>query len=158
MRDIRSDTLPDIFAVVGVELRVGSKSECAATDDNTLVSLLFSSTAREVGRVASSIFSAGTASAPDSPSSTGGTTGWVWMVMSWWLTGVRFRERRSRSGGRCGRLSEDTLPVSLSGLNVCFVRESLLLAGERVSSSVCDGESSVGGAVGVVFRSVRNAR
>ena len=38
MRDTFSDTLPDIFAVSGVELRVGSRS---VADDNTLTSLPF---------------------------------------------------------------------------------------------------------------------
>lgn len=57
--------------------------------------------------------------------------------------GVRLREVRSRSGGLWGRLSEDdTLAVSLSGLRVYWVRESLL--GERVSSVILDGYSLVG--------------
>ena len=70
-RETRSDTLPDILAVVGVELRVGSKSDWAVTDDNTLASLFFwlGSVGSEAwGWVLSSVF-------PDD-------TGCVCMVMS----------------------------------------------------------------------------
>ena len=67
---------------------------------------------------------------------------------------MRLRELRSRSGGRWGRLSEeDKLAVSLSGLSVSLVCESVLV-GESVSSVIREGRSVVNSEVGVGFDSV----